>query len=80
MPLRLCRAQIAVHIISDDCTLTISENGKIVTLSGKLINGPKESAAILDECSTKGVKVKYNSKAREDTNEYILDFLKENLM
>ena len=50
-----------------------------MTLSGKLIHGPKESSAILDECSTKGVKVKYNSKAREDTNEYILDFLKENL-
>ena len=69
----------SLHIISNDCTLTISESGKIMTLSGKLIHGPKESSAILDECSTKGVKVKYNSKAREDTNEYILDFLKENL-
>ena len=69
----------SLHIISNDCTLTISESGKIMTLSGKLIHGPKESSAILDECSTKGVKVQYNSKAREDTNEYILDFLEENL-
>ena len=69
----------SLHVINNDCTLTISKNGKIVTLSGKTIYGPKESAKILDECSTKGVMVKYNSKARKETNEHILQFLEKTL-
>ncbi|MBT3548307.1 MAG: hypothetical protein HOI56_05060 [Gammaproteobacteria bacterium] len=68
-----------LNIINDSCTLTISERGKIITLSNEVIYGPKESASIIDRCSTKGVKVKYNADAASRTREAIIEFLDNQL-
>jgi len=65
----------SLHIINDDCTLTISDNGNIVSLSNEKIIGPKESAALLSKCSTKGVYVKYSPYATEVTFKEIIKFL-----
>ena len=37
----------SLHIINDYCTLTVSEEGEIMSLSSQKITGPKESAAKL---------------------------------
>ena len=65
----------SLNIINDKCTLTISEDGKIVNLLGDVIEGPVESEKLLLACSTPGVKVKYSSKATEITAEAIISFL-----
>ena len=67
----------SLHVINDDCTLTINQNGKIVTLSGQVIDGPEKSAETLNNCSSKGVKVKYNAEATERTRVEIINFLKK---
>ena len=69
----------SLNIISDDCTMTISEKGNIKTLSGNVVFGPKESMRLLDECSSKGVLVKYNSDATNKTQADIIDFLNNSL-
>jgi len=46
------------------------------TISNKKISGPKESAKLLDKCSTKGVSVKYSPYATEKTYIEIIEFLK----
>ena len=65
----------SLHVIDDDCTLTISSKGEIQSLSNKKVPGPKESAALLKQCSTKGVYVKYSPHATEKTFEEIIKFL-----
>ena len=65
----------SLHVIDDDCTLTISSEGEIQSLSNKKVPGPKESAALLKQCSTKGVYVKYSPHATEKTFEEIIKFL-----
>ena len=65
----------SLHIINDDCTLTISDKGEIESLSKKKVSGPKESAALLKECSSKGVYVKYSPDATERTFDEIVKFL-----
>jgi dienelactone hydrolase len=67
----------SLHVINDDCTLTISEDGGIISLSNKKVPGPKESAALLNECSTRGVYVKYSPYATERTFDEILRFLED---
>ena len=67
----------SLHIINDDCTLTVSDNGEIMSLSNQKITGPKESAAKLSECSTKGVFVKYSPHATEVTFKEIIKFLEK---
>ena len=66
----------SLNIISDKCTLTISEEGKIINLLGEIIDGPIESERLLLACSTPGVKVKYSSTATDITTEAIVSFLK----
>jgi dienelactone hydrolase len=66
----------SLHIINDECTLTISNIGEMKTISNKKISGPKESAKLLDKCSTKGVSVKYSPYATEKTYIEIIEFLK----
>ena len=46
------------------------------TISNKKVSGPKESAELLDKCSTKGVSVKYSPSATEKTYVEIIKFLK----
>ena len=65
----------SLHIINDDCTLTISDQGQIKSLSNKIVSGPTESAALLSQCSTDGVYVKYSPYATERTFKEILKFL-----
>ncbi len=65
----------SLNIISDKCTLTISEDGKIVNLLGDIIEGPTESEKLLLACSTPGVKVKYSHKATNITTKAIISFL-----
>ena len=65
----------SLHVINDDCTLTISDKGKIESLSKKEVSGPKESASLLKECSSKGVYVKYSPYATEKTFKEIVEFL-----
>ena len=65
----------SLHIINDDCTLTISDQGQIKSLSNKIVSGPRESAALLSQCSTEGVYVKYSPYATERTFKEILKFL-----
>ena len=64
-----------LNIINDECTLTISDKGKISTLSKEIIYGPKESASVIERCSTRGVKVKYNAVAASRTRDEIIKFL-----
>ena len=66
----------SLHIINDECTLTISKIGEMKTISNKQVRGPKESAELLDKCSTKGVSVKYSPYATEKTRIEIIEFLK----
>ena len=65
----------SLNVINDDCTLTISDKGEIESLSKKKVTGPKESAALLKECSSKGVYVKYSPSATEKTFNEIIEFL-----
>ena len=67
----------SLHVIDDDCTLTISNKGEIISLSNKKVPGPKESAALLKQCSTEGVYVKYSPYATEITFDEIIKFLGE---
>lgn len=67
----------SLHIINDECTLTISDNGEIISLSNKIISIPKESASLLNKCSTKGVYVQYSAYATEVTFREIIKFLKK---
>ena len=64
----------SLHIINNDCTLTISESRNIITLNNRIISGPKDSAEVLSQCSTKGVHVKYNEKAARQTKLEIIKF------
>ena len=66
----------SLHIINDECTLTISNIGEMKTISNNKVSGPKESAELLDKCSTKGVSVKYSPYATEKTYVEIIEFLK----
>ena len=66
----------SLHVINDECTLTISNIGEMRTISNKKVSGPKESAELLDKCSTKGVSVKYSPYATEKTYVEIIEFLK----
>ena len=66
----------SLHIINDECTLTISNTGEMRTISNNKVSGPKESAELLDKCSTKGVSVKYSPYATEKTYVEIIEFLK----
>ncbi len=66
----------SLHIINDECTLTISKIGEIKTISNEKVKGPNESAKLLDKCSTKGVSVKYSPHATEKTYIEIIEFLK----
>ncbi len=65
-------------VTNNDCTLTVAKTGRIITLNNKDVSIPKTSAELLDQCSTRGVKVKYNSKARKKTEELIIDFFAKN--
>ena len=65
----------SLNIINDKCTLTISEDGKIMNLLGDIIEGPIESEKLLLACSTPGVKVKYSRKATDITSEALISFL-----
>ena len=65
----------SLNIISDKCTLTISEEGKIMNLLGDIIDGPIESEKLLLSCSTPGVRVKYSGSATDITAEAIVSFL-----
>ena len=56
--------------------MTISSIGEMRTISNKKVSGPKESAELLDKCSTKGVSVKYSPSATEKTYIEIIEFLK----
>ena len=64
---------------SDECTLTINNYGNIQTVAGEIIYGPKESADIIDRCSSKGVMVKYNHEATLKSQEHVLNFLSKTL-
>lgn len=65
----------SLNIISDKCTLTISEEGKIMNMLGDIIHGPIESEKLLLSCSTPGVRVKYSGSATDITAEAIVSFL-----
>ena len=61
-------------IMNMDCTLTITDNGEIQNMNGTIINTPELSEYFLNKCSTKGVTVKYNSKATEITLRKVKEF------
>tara|TARA_Y100001960_G_scaffold3840_1_gene4231 strand:+ start:95 stop:1117 length:1023 start_codon:yes stop_codon:yes gene_type:complete len=65
-------------VTNNDCTLTISKTGRIITLTNKDVSVPGASSELLDRCSIRGVKVKYNSEARKKTEEVLLNFLTKN--
>ena len=48
-------------------------------MAGEIIYGPKESADIIDRCSSKGVMVKYNHEATLKSQEHVLNFLSKTL-
>ena len=64
---------------SDACTLTINNYGNIQTVSGEIIYGPKESAEIIDRCSSKGVMVKYNHEATIKSKKQVFNYLSKTL-
>ncbi len=70
----------SLNITNKKCTLTISESGKIITLTNKEVSTPEASEYFLDRCSTKGVTVKYNAPAAEKTQKLILEFLSKNFI
>ena len=53
-------------------------NLRIITLTNKDVSVPGASSELLDRCSIRGVKVKYNSEARKKTEEVLLNFLTKN--
>ena len=63
-------------VINDECTLTITKNGEIQNMKGVIINTPKISEYFLDVCSTKGVTVKYNSRATKITLTEVKNFFR----
>ena len=69
----------SLNIINDKCTLTITDNGEIMNLNGRLIPGPSESEKLLKECSTPGVTVQYSRRATNLTSEAIINFFSERL-
>ncbi len=60
---------------SNECTLTINENGNIKTVAGEIIFGPNESADIINKCSSRGVIVQYNDRATNQAEYHVLNFL-----
>ena len=50
-----------------------------MTLNKKVISDPILHEELLHECSSKGVKVKYNSEASHKTKILILDYLEKYL-
>ena len=69
----------SLDIINNDCTVTISNKGEIITLNKKIISNPILHEELLQDCSSKGVEVKYNSEATRKTIMLILDYLKKYL-
>ena len=69
----------SLNKIDDKCTLTITGEGEIVNLDGRLISGPTESEKLLKECSTPGVTVQYSYKATNITTKAIINFFREKL-
>ena len=67
-------------VINDECTLTITKNGEIQNMKGVIINTPKISEYFLDVCSTKGVTVKYNSRATKITLTEVKNFFNKTLI
>ena len=63
---------------NDACTLTISNDGRIITLTKKDVSTSEMGTQLLNNCSVRGVKVKYNSKATQKAEEIILNFFKRN--
>ena len=66
-------------VINDECTLTITNDGKIQNLKGTVIDTPELSEYFLNKCSKKGVTVKYNSAATKMTLEKISQFFEKTL-
>ena len=69
----------SLDIINNDCTVTISNNGAIMTLNKKIISDPTLHEELLHDCSSKGVELKYNSEAANKTKILILDYLEKYL-
>ena len=67
-------------VINNECTLTIKDTGEIENLKGVVINTPEISEYFLDKCSTKGVTVKYNSKATQITLSEVKRFFNKTLV
>ncbi len=65
----------SLNIINKNCTLTISNAGKIITLNNEEVTTPKASEKFLHRCSAKGVTVKYNAQATKKSQNIILNFL-----
>lgn len=70
----------SLTINNPECTLTISDEGKIVTMDKKNVSDPETSLELLNKCSERGVEVKYNLTAAEKTKEIILEFFKNKLI
>ena len=69
----------SLDIINNDCTVTISNNGAIMTLNKKIISDPTLHEELLHDCSSRGVELKYNSEAAHKTKILILDYLEKYL-
>ena len=67
-------------VFNDDCTLTISKRGRLITMTQKDISNSETSSTLLSQCSKKGVTVKYNFEATQKTEETVLNFFKKNLL
>ena len=65
-------------ITNDACTLTISEKGRIITMTKKDVSSTDTSNEFLKQCSKKGVEIKYNEGAAKKTKKIILNFFKNN--
>ena len=64
------------HINTKNHVISLANIGEMKTISNNKVSGPKESAELLDKCSTKGVSVKYSPYATEKTYVEIIEFLK----
>ena len=69
----------SLDIINNDCTVTISNKGAIMTLNKKIISNPALHEELLYDCSSKGVELKYNPEAAHKTKILILDHLEKYL-
>ena len=67
-------------VMNLDCTLTITNDGEIQNMNGAIINTPELSEFFLNKCSTKGVTVKYNSKATKITLDKVQKFFMKTLI